>query len=209
MKHQLLIVLILLLSIQVKAQSKITGNVSDELGVLSEANIIIKGTKKGTVSDLNGDFEIEVKPNDTLAISYLGFGTKEIKVENQKTIDVLLEFDNHLDEVEIIGYGLCRKICCGAYSVAVSTIIYESKIKYSTVYPNPSSSGVFNIKLLKDYKTVQIQVTNLAGQILMSNSFQNVNKKLSLDLSTFNSGIYIINIIADNQVLPAKKAIRG
>ncbi|MGB6268560.1 MAG: carboxypeptidase-like regulatory domain-containing protein, partial [Olleya sp.] len=115
MKHQLLILLALIVSININAQSKITGNISDVIGVLSDANITIKGTEKGAVSDLKGNFEIEAKANDTLSISYLGYGTKEIIVDSQKNIDVVLEFDNLLDEVEVVAFSSYKRdmiMCC-------------------------------------------------------------------------------------------------
>ncbi|WP_397363643.1 carboxypeptidase-like regulatory domain-containing protein [Olleya sp. R77988] len=191
------------------AQTKITGIISDNMDVLPEANIIIKGTEKGTASDLKGNFKLDAKPNDTLSISYLGYATKEVVVKQQKKINITLDIDNTLDEVEVIAFSSrrnCRLICCGI------TIFKSEDVsigKQSTLYPNPSSTGFFNLKLLKNYKKVNIQVTNMSGQVVLLNSFQNVNKKVSLDLSEFTSGIYIINIIADDKKLPAKKAIVG
>lgn len=221
MKYQLLFLFALILSLNVNAQSKILGNISDSIGVLSDANIIIKGTEKGTISDLKGDFEIEAKPNDTLSISYLGYGTKEIVVKKQKSITITLDVDNTLDEVEVVAFSSrtvscsrgCKTstrcgVCCYAYGLKIMQL-EDQDIKQVMLYPNPSSTGFFNLKMFKDYKTVKIQVTTISGQIVLCNSFQNVNKTVSLDLSKLTSGIYIINTIADDKMLPAKKAIRG
>lgn len=59
------------------------GNVTDDTGLpLPGANIIIKGTSKGTQTDFDGNYEIVTKPHDVLILSYVGFETKEITVSN-------------------------------------------------------------------------------------------------------------------------------
>ncbi len=59
------------------------GNVTDDTGLpLPGANVIIKGTSKGTQTDFDGNYEIETKANDILVISYVGFETKEITLSN-------------------------------------------------------------------------------------------------------------------------------
>ncbi len=94
------------------AFANITGTVtsaSDDLAVIG-ANIVVKGTNRGTVTDLDGNFSIDANPDDVLVISYLGFETQEILVGNQTNITVLFEEDtNTLDEVVVIGYGSVKK----------------------------------------------------------------------------------------------------
>ena len=75
------------------------------------SNISIKGTVRGTATDANGKFKIDV-PNSSsvLIFSYVGFATKEITVGNKTTIDmVLLSNESILDEVVVIGYGTQKK----------------------------------------------------------------------------------------------------
>lgn len=90
----------------------ITGTIiaeTDNLPVIG-ANIVIKGTNRGTVSDLDGSFEIEANPEDVLVISYLGFATQEILVGTQTNLSITLEVDAAaLDEVVVIGYGTQKK----------------------------------------------------------------------------------------------------
>jgi TonB-linked SusC/RagA family outer membrane protein len=91
---------------------RITGKVIDEKGdAVIGASISVKGNKAiGTFSDLDGNFTLQVEPNVTLVISYLGFLQKEVSVENQANISVILEEDHlNLDEIVVIGYTTAKK----------------------------------------------------------------------------------------------------
>ncbi|WP_280746217.1 MULTISPECIES: SusC/RagA family TonB-linked outer membrane protein [unclassified Parabacteroides] len=74
------------------------------------ANIIEKGTANGIVTDMNGNFSLEVAENATLLISYIGYTTQEVSVRNQTNINVILSEDHQtLNEVVVIGYGTVSK----------------------------------------------------------------------------------------------------
>lgn len=90
---------------------KITGKVSDESGEpLIGANIQIKGTSEGTITDLDGNFELNAASSDVLIFSYTGYINKEVSVGNQAIINVQLSFNaEQLGEVVVIGYGAVRK----------------------------------------------------------------------------------------------------
>ncbi len=69
-------------------------------------NVVIKGTKKGVVTDAYGRFSIEAEQGKTLVISNIGYNAKEIKVNSNNNIIVGLEIStSKLDEVQIIAYG--------------------------------------------------------------------------------------------------------
>lgn len=86
------------------------GSVQDAMGPVIGASVVEKGTKNATVTDLDGNFSINVKPGATLVISYLGYKTQEIAVGNQSTLSVTMaEEDNSLDEVVVVGYGVQKK----------------------------------------------------------------------------------------------------
>ena len=92
------------------AQQTITGNVSDDLGPVAGANILIQGTSTGTQTDFDGNFTIEAASQDVLVISYIGYATQNVTVGNQTTINVRLAEDaSQLDEVVVIGYGTSKK----------------------------------------------------------------------------------------------------
>jgi len=84
---------------------KITGTVYDDTNVpLPEVSIAIKGTNKGTTTDFDGNYVVNVSPNATLVFSYLGFIEKEVKVHNRTTINVILiPSVNVLDEIIVAG----------------------------------------------------------------------------------------------------------
>ena len=92
-------------SVQQK-QKKITGIVSDNLGPVAGANITIKGSSIGTVTDMDGRFTLDVPEQSTLVVSYIGFLPQEIKIGNKNEFTISLKEDTKLlDEVVVIGYG--------------------------------------------------------------------------------------------------------
>jgi TonB-linked SusC/RagA family outer membrane protein len=102
---------VLILSNVYAQERQITGKVSDENGSgLPGANILVKGTTRGTNSDADGNFAIGVGPNGTLIISTVGYMTKEITVSgSMTTISVSLEPDvRSLGEVVVTALGVKR-----------------------------------------------------------------------------------------------------
>jgi TonB-linked SusC/RagA family outer membrane protein len=90
----------------------ITGKVifADDNQPVPGANIVIKGTTNGTVTNANGEFSIDVKQGDVLVISFLGYNTVEVAADNKTQIDVsLTEEITKLDEVVVIGYGQMKR----------------------------------------------------------------------------------------------------
>ncbi len=89
----------------------ITGKVVDEKGEpLIGVSIKIKGTSQGISTDVNGNFKLTVPANGTLLINYVGYESREIPVNNQKTFRIeLKETSSALDEVVVVGYGTVRK----------------------------------------------------------------------------------------------------
>lgn len=94
----------------VQQDHKVTGTVVDAMGPVIGASIVEKGTSNGTVTDLDGNYSLSVKPGATLVVSYIGYKTQEIKVGSNARIDVTLDEDNtNLDEVVVVGYGVQKK----------------------------------------------------------------------------------------------------
>lgn len=91
------------------SQQAVTGSVSDNDGPLPGASVVVKGTTKGTTTDFDGNYSITVDSGSILVFSYIGYAPKEIAVGNQSTVNAILEADNKLDEVVVIGYGTQRK----------------------------------------------------------------------------------------------------
>ncbi|XHR95528.1 SusC/RagA family TonB-linked outer membrane protein [Mucilaginibacter sp. UC70_90] len=92
---------------RIPAFRKISGTVKDDKGEpLIGASVQVKGTGKGTITTITGEFSIEVNPGDVLVISYVGFQTKEVTIASQSSIEVVMTAaTNGLNELVVIGYG--------------------------------------------------------------------------------------------------------
>ena len=95
---------------EVQQAKKITGTVSDAMGPVIGASVVVKGTSNGVATDFDGNFTLNVSQGQTLVISYIGYLTKEVKVGSQSQYDITLEEDKKmLDEVVVVGYGTMKK----------------------------------------------------------------------------------------------------
>lgn len=98
--------------VQEQQQSiSVTGTVVDQNGEpLMGVNVIEKGTTNGTMTDMDGRFTLSVPGNATLQISYIGYTTEEVVVNNQTKLNITLKEDSqNLDELVVVGYGAVRK----------------------------------------------------------------------------------------------------
>ena len=102
----------------------VTGTVVDQNGEpLMGVNVIEKGTTNGTMTDMDGRFTLSVPGKATLQISYIGYTTEEIVVNNQTKLNVTLKEDSqNLDELVVVGYGVVRKA-----DLAGSVAVLDSK----------------------------------------------------------------------------------
>lgn len=96
----------------IKKSELVTGKVINIEGEpLIGATVKIKGTNKGTITDVNGFFSLMAGAGVTIETSYIGYKTKEISLGNKQSVNIILESnDKLLDEVVIVGYGLQRKV---------------------------------------------------------------------------------------------------
>jgi TonB-linked SusC/RagA family outer membrane protein len=77
---------------------------------LTGVSVAVKGSTTGTVSDYEGNFSLNVKPEQVLVVSYLGFKTQELTVGNRTSIAIVMDEDVALlDEIVVVGYGTQRK----------------------------------------------------------------------------------------------------
>ena len=90
---------------------EITGRITDETGEgLPGVNIIVKGSYKGTVTDFDGEFNIEVESDAILTVTFIGYETVDVAVNGRTNIDVQLRQDiEQLEEIVVIGYGEQKK----------------------------------------------------------------------------------------------------
>ena len=116
LKACLFLLVAFLTSINVLAQNtstagkiKVSGVVLDQIGPIAGANIIVKGTAEGTITDNDGNFTLMAPKNSTLVVSFIGYKSQEI-VATEKPFKIKLVDDTELlDEVVVIGYGSIKK----------------------------------------------------------------------------------------------------
>jgi iron complex outermembrane receptor protein len=135
-------------------QQTVKGTVVESKGntALPGVGVIIKGTTRGTSTDFDGKYTLEnVKPEDVLVFSYIGFITKEIKVGNTTTINAsLVESTESLDEVVIVGYGVTTvKDATGS----VTSVKAKDLNKGAIVSPDQMLTG----------KVAGVQITSSGG----------------------------------------------
>ena len=120
-------------SLQVIQQvHKITGTVVDKAGLpVIGANVIVKGTTNGTVTDVEGRFSLEIPENAVLLVSYIGYVEREMQVGDESALSIILQEDTQaLEEVVVVGYGTQKKInLTGAVESISSDVIEDRPIK--------------------------------------------------------------------------------
>lgn len=113
------------------SEKKITGIVKDEADLpVVGANVIVPRTKKGVITDMNGNFSLEVAAGDEVEISYLGYTTQKIKISAQNFLNVVLREDaKSLNEVVVVGYGSVKKsdLTGSVASVSNTTLLRGGK----------------------------------------------------------------------------------
>jgi TonB-dependent starch-binding outer membrane protein SusC len=114
MKEFTVVVLFLfsLISASLAQKVEISGKVTsaDENMEIPGANVLIKGTQQGTITDLDGNYSIQVNKGETLIYTSVGYKDKEVVIKDQTTIDIVLKLEiSDIDEVVVIGYGTQKK----------------------------------------------------------------------------------------------------
>ncbi|GAA4816102.1 SusC/RagA family TonB-linked outer membrane protein [Litoribaculum gwangyangense] len=147
---KLLLPLALLLGSFIYAQT-VSGVVSDPSGPLPGVNVIVKGTTTGTVTNFDGEYQINANNGDTLVFSFLGYLTQEVVV-SRTTVNVTLAEDAaQLDEVVVIGYG--------------TTTVKDATGAVSSVSSEDFNRGVIaSPEQLIQGKTAGIQIAQTSGQ---------------------------------------------
>ena len=104
---------LILLSFAVYAQENtVTGKVYDVSGEpIIGASVVIQGTTQGTITDMDGAFQLKAQPSQTLVVSFLGYKDVILPIGNKNNFKVTLEEDSKkLDEVVVVGYATQKKV---------------------------------------------------------------------------------------------------
>lgn len=110
---------------------QLKGKVTDETGEpIIGANVVVPGTTTGTMTNIDGNFMLNVPKGSSVRVSYIGFKDQEVKINNQTTVNIKLEENaKALDELIVVGYGVQKK------SVVTASIAKISADDLSTTAP--------------------------------------------------------------------------
>ncbi|WNM19071.1 SusC/RagA family TonB-linked outer membrane protein [Flavobacterium capsici] len=130
-KFKWIFTLLLAFSMQFSfAQEKtVTGVVTDKLGPLPGANVVVKGATNGVQTDFDGKYSIKAKVGDVLEVSFTGYDTKSVTISTASTYNVVLSEGVALQEVVVVAYGTQKK---EALTGSVAVIKSEEVAKITT-----------------------------------------------------------------------------
>lgn len=147
-------------------QITVQGVVKDQTGeTVIGASVMEKGTTNGTITGIDGDFSLNMSPNGTLVISFVGYKTQEVQVKGQKQLQVVLSEDAEmLDEVVVIGYGTMKKSdLTGAVSSIGNKDIKDSPVSNLGQAIQGKISGVQIVDAGKPGDNVSIKIRGLGS----------------------------------------------
>lgn len=147
-------------------QITVQGVVKDQTGeTVIGANVMEKGTTNGTITGIDGDFSLNMSPNGTLVVSFVGYKTQEVQVKGQKQLQVVLSEDAEmLDEVVVIGYGTMKKSdLTGAVSSIGNKDIKDSPVSNLGQAIQGKISGVQIVDAGKPGDNVSIKIRGLGS----------------------------------------------
>ena len=180
-------------SVKQQKTKKISGVITDETGLpVAGANIVVKGTTNGTISDMDGNFSLEAAPGEMLEISYIGFLPMEVKVDNKNTFDILMKEDAQgLDEVVVVGYGTVKKrdLTGSVASVNASRVSLARHRSLYVIDGVPVTGGIGEIspsdiesmEVLKDASATAIYGARGANGVILITTKQGKSGKTQID----------------------------
>lgn len=205
-------------SVQAAEQKKaIRGTVVDETGeAVISANVLIKGTTHGDVTDLDGHFDIQTEEQTvTLVISYVGYIRQEVRATSGKTVRIILKPDNNvMDEVVVTGYGTFKK---SAYAGSASSVKNDkiadipsvsfqdmlqgnaTGVQFQQTSGQPGSGVAINIRGMGSFNAGNTPLYVIDGVPVISGNINSIGSDTGLDaMSTLNtSDIENITVIKD------------
>ena len=168
---------------------KVSGRIVDVNGEpIIGANVLEKGTSNGVITDIDGNYTLNVSGDAILQFSYIGFVNCEQKVAGKQVLDIVLREDTQtLDEVVVVGYGSQKKVnLTGAVETITSDVIEDRPIRSATDALQGTALGV--------------SVTSAAGQ---PGSFSSIKIRGNSSLNSAGALVLIDGLPGDiNQVNP-------
>lgn len=166
-------------------QLQVSGTVTDELGPLAGASVVIKGTTVGATTDFDGNYSIEVPDADAILVfSFIGYSTVEIPVNGQSTIDVVLKEDaQSLEEVVLTAQGIRRSKKALGYSI--------TKLDAEDVEKRPEADVARTLQ----GKIAGVSIGAASGQ---TGSASPVRIRGSISLTQSNDPLLVVNNVPFN-----------
>lgn len=163
-----------------KVQQMVSGNVSDAIGPLVGASVVIKGTTIGATTDFDGNYSIEVQDNNAvLVFSYLGYLTMEIPVNGQATINAVLKEDaESLEEVVVTAQGIRKSKKALGYAI--------TKLDSKDVEKRPESDVARTLQ----GKVAGVNISAASGQ---TGSASPIRIRGSVSLTQSNAPLIVVN----------------
>lgn len=143
---------------------KVTGRICDTSGEpVIGVNVVVKGSTNGTITDIDGKFSIEVSPDAILQVSYIGYISQEIPVENKNNLAIAIHEDmQKLDEVVVVGYGTQKKLNLTGAVEQVTSEVFENRSVSNATQMLQGSIPNLNIQLT-DGKPTRTASYNVRG----------------------------------------------
>lgn len=190
------------------------GTVVDETGLpIVGANVVIKGTTQGTITNLDGKFELNVPKGSTIIISFIGYKTQELQANNH--MNVVLKNDTEImEEVVVTGYGTFKKSAFAGSASNVKTgkladipaVSFQDMlqgnatgVQFSQSSGQPGSSTSISIRGMGSFNASNTPLYVIDGVPVRSGTINTMDSDAGLDImSTINtSDIENITIIKD------------
>jgi TonB-linked SusC/RagA family outer membrane protein len=169
----------------------IKGKITDATGVpVIGATVLVSGTTTGTVSDINGNFEITAPSKASIEVRYIGYKSQVVPIDGKTTIDILLEEETtSLEEVVVVGYGIKKKSDVTGALVSVG----EKEMKAMpvkdalqamqgktagvdiTTNQRPGEVGDIKIRGVRSLKADQNPLYVVDGMVYQSGGIENIN----------------------------------
>jgi Ca-activated chloride channel homolog len=189
---------IVIIAMGLKSERLVSGKVTDVSGtVLPGVNVMIKGTSNGTVTDVDGKYNIKVPDEKcVLVFSFIGYKAQEIEVLGKNVVNVTLkEETKQLDEVVVVGYGVQKKMeLTGAVSnkdfkcekvkrslqgkASGVTIISVSQNSYSPTYLDPSTESYSKVNE-NGFKSVKVDPVSTFSIDVDRASYSNIRRYIN------------------------------
>ncbi|MFZ1703981.1 MAG: TonB-dependent receptor [Saprospiraceae bacterium] len=201
---KVLITSFLLLSLNVVfSQSKvITGVVLDTETneTVIGASITIKGTVRGTITDIDGKYELDVAQGDVLIFTYIGYSTQEIEYSGQSEINVLLKQESVLlNQIVVVGYGAQRKVdITGATASVKGEELLKQPVMTATQALQGKVAGVQIISSGRPGSSPDVRIRGTGTALAGTTALFVVDGVLTDDISNINtSDIINMDVLKD------------